>query len=483
MTRPVIVWFRRDLRLADNPAFAGAVATGAPVLPLYVLDDETPGRFRDGGAARWWLHGSLAALAASLRDHGLSLVLRRGVAHKVVPQVAREAGAAAVVWNRRYEPWAGVSDARIAAALGVGGVEVRSYNASLLAEPWEIEFDTGPPAFDMFNRFSRALSKRALSERPRCVAALTGPVAAAPPLVSDRLDGWRLRPTVSGRASDFGEVWTPGEAAAQARLAAFVSGGLAHYEAGRDRLDGEGAARLSPHIAWGELGPRQVAAALVAHIEEGGRDTRPWLVWAPLEELVWREFAWHLLHRFPSMAAECADRAFDAMAWRDDPAGLAAWQCGRTGYPAVDAGMRELRRTGWLSKRARMVVASFLASHLLIDWRTGADWFLDTLVDADLAGNAAYWQWLVGSGFHARHFTDFMDPVTMGRQHDPGGAWVRRWVPELAGAPDRYVHAPWEAPADQRGAAGRPPIVEPAAARERALTAYAALPKYGARAS
>jgi len=474
VNRPVIVWFRRDLRLADNPAFAKAVRRGAPVLPLYVLDDETPGRFRDGGAARWWLHGSLAALAASLRDHGLTLALRQGAAERVVAGVAAEVGAAAVLWNRRYEPFAADSERRLSDALAAVGVEARSFNAALLAEPWEIATGAGGP-YRVFSPFARALAARPL---PPAGAAPRGAIPAAAPIRSERLADWALRPAAPDWASGFSEMWTPGEAAARLRLADFLDDGLASYASARDRLDGSGASRLSPHLAWGEIGPRQIAAAVAARVA-----AEPALAAGAekfMAEIAWREFAWHLLHHYPHMAERNWRPAFDAMAWRDDAAGLRAWQRGRTGYPAVDAGMRELWATGWLSNRARMVVASFLTKHLLVDWRAGADWFLDTLVDADLASNAVNWQWVAGSGVDAAPFFRIFNPSAQGQRYDSEGAWVRRWIPELADVPDKHIHEPWRAPRGLFDATSAAPVVDHAAARARALAAFAALPREGA---
>ena len=450
MICPIIVWFRRDLRLTDNPALAEAVRRGAPVLPLYVLDDETPGRFRDGGAARWWLHGSLAALAADLARLGLRLVLRRGAAEIVVPAVAMEAGAGAVLWNRRYEPFAADCERRLRDVLAGAGLEARSFNAALLTEPWEIVTGAGGP-YRVFTPFARALAARPLSPPGE---APCGALSAAATLPSERLEDWALRPSTPDWATGFIDVWTPGEVAARMRLADFLDGGLAAYASARDRLDGVGASRLSPHLAWGEIGPRQVAAAVALRVA-----AEPTLAAGAakfMAEIAWREFAWHLLHHYPHLVERNWRPAFDAMAWRDDSTGLRAWQRGRTGYPAVDAGMRELWATGWLSNRARMVVASFLTKHLLIDWRAGVDWFLDTLVDADLASNSVNWQWVAGSGVDAAPFFRIFNPATQAQRYDPTGGWIRRWLPD--------------------GTSG-PPVVDHAAARARALAAFAALPR------
>lgn len=477
MSAPLaVLWFRQDLRLADNPALDAAIRHGA-VLPLYVLDDATPGPWRWGGARRWWLHHSLAALARSLAALGSRLVLRRGPAGHEVARIAAETGASTVFWNRCYEPHAVRRDRDIKAALKAGGIAAGSFNAALLAEPWEIATGAGTP-YSVFTPFWKALRARTAPERtvgaPKRLPAPGGWPA------SDRLEDWALQPTRPDWAAGFGKSVAPGEAGARARLARFVDAGLAAYAEERDRPDRDGTSYLSAALGLGELGPRQVwrAVATAAAADPG----RARGAEAYLRELGWREFCHHLLYHAPDLPERSWRAAFDAFPWRDDAQALRAWQRGLTGYPIVDAGMRQLWRTGWMHNRVRMIAASFLVKDLLIDWRKGEAWFCDTLVDADLANNAAGWQWVAGSGADAAPYFRVFNPVLQGRKFDPNGDYVRRFVPELAMLPPDLIHAPWTAPADALAAAGvvlgrdyPRPIVDHGMARARALEAYRAV--------
>ncbi|HYE47982.1 MAG TPA: deoxyribodipyrimidine photo-lyase [Azospirillaceae bacterium] len=474
---PVIVWFRRDLRLADNPALAAAA--GRPVLPLFVLDEEAPGRWRPGGASRWWLHHSLAALAASLARLGLPLLLRRGPAARVVPALAAETGAAAVHWNRRYEPWAVARDAALKAELAASGVGARSFNGSLLAEPWQLSTGAGRP-YRVFTPFWRALLAAPPPAPPLPVpAGLTAP-AQVPR--GDRLEDWGLLPSGPDWAGGLRDTWTPGEAGAAGRLARFLEGPAAAYGAARDLPGTEGTSRLSPHLHFGEISPRQVWAQAQAAMGCHDREGMVAGIESFLREIGWREFCYNLLYHFPTLPEVPLNPEFEAFPWSDDRTALSAWTRGRTGYPIVDAGMRQLWATGWMHNRVRMIAASFLVKHLLLPWREGAAWFWDTLVDADLANNSAGWQWVAGCGADAAPYFRVFNPVLQGRKFDPAGAYVRRWVPELARLPDAWVHEPWRAPADVLARAGvRPgrdypePVVALEAGRERALAAYATL--------
>jgi len=465
---PVVVWFRQDLRLADNPALTAAAATGRAVVPLYVLDDDTPGPWKPGGASRWWLYHSLAALDCALRAAGSQLVLRRGNAAAVVPAAAREAGATRVAWNRCDEPFAIRRDDAIAETLRASGIAAESFNAALLFEPWTVKTGSGGP-YRVFTPFWRACLAAPAPQAP-----LPKPRRLAAPKrwpSGERLGDWRLKPTRPDWAAGFATVWQPGEEGARARLRGFVDQRLARYADGRDRPADEATARLSPHLHFGEIGPRQVWHAV------RGRETGDAAA-KFLSEIGWREFAHHLLFHFPEMPMANLRDGFERFPWRSDAAALRAWQCGRTGYPTVDAGMRELWRTGWMHNRVRMIAASFLVKHLLIDWREGARWFWDTLVDADLANNSAGWQWVAGTGADAAPFFRIFNPVTQGEKFDAGGAYVRCWVPEIARLPDRWLHRPWAAPADVLANAGvrlgetyPAPIVDHGQARKRALAA------------
>ncbi|MGE3250300.1 MAG: deoxyribodipyrimidine photo-lyase [Hyphomonadaceae bacterium] len=475
--RPALVWLRQDLRLADNPALATAAKTGARVAFVYVLDDKTPGRWKLGAASRWWLHRSLEALSAALAKRGARLILRRGDAAKVIPALAKEIGAAHVFWSRCYEPYAIARDTAIKAALLKAGVAVESVNAALFVEPWEMRTGAGEP-YKVFTPFWRAV---------RAQGALRAPIpppkqfnAFAGSATSDDLASWKLLPTKPNWASEFEKAWKPGEAGAHAALDHFLDGALSAYPKARDRADIDGTSRLSPHLHWGELSPAQAAASATAYAEAHGTPS------ASLEkflaELGWREFSHHLLFHWRDLPSANWKPQFDAFPWANDEARFAAWTRGETGYPMVDAGMRQLWRTGWMHNRVRMIAASFLIKDLMIDWRRGADWFWDTLVDADLANNSASWQWVAGSGADASPFFRIFNPVTQGETYDPNGDYVRRWAPELAKLPAEHIHAPWKAPAVVLREAGVTlgetypnPIVDHAEARQRALEAFAAI--------
>ncbi|MEO0035137.1 MAG: hypothetical protein RLZZ501_1160 [Pseudomonadota bacterium] len=469
MTRPAIVWFRRDLRLADHPALHAAAALGRPVIPL-LIDETGPAEAEsDGGAARWWRHHAVAALAAALQRRGLTLLLRRGAAGAVLDEVIAATGATCVLWNRRYTPEGVAADRAVKAALTARGIEARSFKANLLFEPWEIATQSGGP-FRVFTPFWRACRAAPLPEPPlpEPPALLSCPDQPA----GEPLESWGWRPTAPDWAAGLRAAWTPGEAGARDRLAAFLDRGLAGYAQGRDLPGRAVTSRLSPHLAWGEISPRALFHA-VRDAMPAGADADKFLA-----ELGWREFCAHLLFSQPDLASQPLRGAFAAFPWRDAPAELAAWQRGRTGYPLVDAGMRELWETGWMHNRVRMVAASFLVKDLLLPWTAGAAWFADTLVDADPASNPASWQWVAGCGADAAPFFRIFNPALQGEKFDPAGAYVRRWCPELAGLPDRWLHRPWAAPAAVLRQAGlRPgqtypaPIVEHDAARRRALAA------------
>ncbi|MCZ8122649.1 MAG: deoxyribodipyrimidine photo-lyase [Magnetospirillum sp.] len=462
---PLLVWFRQDLRLSDNPALREAIATGAPVVPVYILDDDAPGVWRMGGASRWWLHHSLASLARDLGDLGLKLILRRGKSAACLDALIGETKAAGVHWNRCYEPFAVARDKTIKADLEARGLVAKSFNANLLFEPWTIVSKTGTP-FRVFTPFWKAC----LAAEPPSAAVPAPKKASAPGAwpASDALDAWALLPTKPDWAGGF-SVWTPGEAGAQARLASFVATALSGYASSRDRPDIEATSRLSPHLHFGEISPRQCFHA-------GASSTKF------VAELGWREFSHHLLFQLPDLPETALRTEFRDFPWRENPAHLRAWRKGATGYPIVDAGMRELWQTGWMHNRVRMIAASFLVKHLLQPWRAGEDWFWDTLVDADLANNAASWQWVAGCGADAAPYFRIFNPMLQGAKFDPDGAYVRRFVPELARLPAEHIHTPWEAPADVLARAGVKlgvtypnPIVDHGEARARALAAFQSL--------
>lgn len=477
---PVVVWFRQDLRTADNPALRAAAATGRPVVPLYVLDDDTPGEWRMGGASRWWLHGALESLAETLDQLGAPLVLRRGKAEKAVHAVADETGAAAVYWNRCYEPFAIDRDKTLKADLSGDGLDVRSFNAALLFEPWTVETGSGGP-YRVFSPFWRSCMRdHAAPDKPEPAPESLRGMTDAPE--GDALDAWGLRPSAPDWAGGLRDMWTPGEDGAHDRLAHFFNAAADRYKDDRDRPDTDGTSGLSPHLHFGEIGPRQVYWAARAHAGKDGTSNKS--VDKFVAELGWREFAHHLLYHFPSLPEDNYQEKFDDFPWRSDEKALKAWQRGRTGYPMVDAGMRQLWHTGWMHNRVRMIVASFLVKHLMIHWREGERWFWDTLVDADMANNAASWQWVAGSGADAAPYFRIFNPITQGQKFDPDGAYVRQWVPELDALPGKYIHAPWTAPqsvldeADiALGDTYPHPIVDHSDARARALDGFDQLKK------
>ena len=462
-----IVWFRQDLRTRDNPALAAAAARGV-VIPIFILEDASSGSHRKLGAAScWWLHHSLAELRKNLGD----LALFRGNPIDVLPDLVQKHGVSAVYWNRCYEPFAIARDTELKTSLQMLGVDVQSFNGSLLHEPWEVTTSSGGP-FKVYTPYWRA--------------SLAKPVAAplsAPndkigdrEVMGGRLEDWSLLPKNPNWAAGWQSFWSPGEAGALTRFDEFASNQLADYRNLRDRPDLQQTSRLSPHLHWGEISPRQLWARLALEAEDPlKRDGANKF----LSEIGWREFSYHLLYHFPTLPDTNWRQEFDAYPWRDSAGNLKAWQKGLTGYPLVDAGMRELWQTGWTHNRVRMIAASFLVKHLQFDWRQGEAWFWDTLLDADLANNAAGWQWVTGSGADASPYFRIFNPIVQGKKFDPNGDYVRRWCPELAQVPTEFIHAPFNAPPEVLAQAGIElgqtyplPIVDHDLARKAALAGY-----------
>ncbi len=478
MGAPVVLWFRNDLRLADNPALVAAVAAGRPIVALFVLDDLTPGPWRRGAASRWFLAGALESLAAAIAERGGRLILRRGAGEEVVEELVRRLGAEAVFWNRRYEPWAVGADRRLKERLRARRVRVESFNAQLGFEPFEIRQADGGP-YKVYTPFSRAWTQREPPPPPWPVPEALR-LADPEDLPSDRLEDWELRPTKPDWAAGLRESWEPSEAGAQRLLRRFLDGPVYAYGRERDFPGRPGVSRLSPHLAVGTIGPRQILTAVRTRALADGRGEGA--VWPFVRQLIWRDFAYHALFHFPELPDRPLRAEFARFPWADDAALLRAWRRGRTGYPIVDAGMRELWHTGYLHNRMRMIVGSFLTKDLLIPWQEGERWFWDTLVDADLANNAMGWQWVAGCGIDAAPYFRIFNPVLQAEKFDPDGAYVRRWVPELARLPDAWIHEPWAAPPAVLEAAGVRlgetyplPIVDHERARARALEAFAAL--------
>ncbi|WP_374296961.1 deoxyribodipyrimidine photo-lyase [Sphingomonas sp.] len=448
MTQPSILWFRQDLRLHDQPALCAAADAGR-VIPVYVLDDDTPGDWRIGGAQRWWLHHSLAALAHDLESRGSRLILRRGPAAKVLAQLAGESGAGAVHAIRHYEPWWRAAEADL-------GERLCLHDGNHLAPPEAVTTGSGKP-FRIYSAFWRALQAHLPPEAP-WDAPDTIPAPDIWP-VGDALADWALLPTRPDWSTGFGEEWQPGEAHAQTRLADFIDR-VSGYERDRNLPAEEGTSRLSPHLHHGEISPRAVWHAI-----EGQRDAEKFR-----KELAWRDFTDGVVMALPRYADENGRDAFDRLPWRSGAAAqrdLRAWQRGRTGYPIVDAGMRQLWASGWMHNRVRMIAASFLVKHLLIDWREGERWYWDCLVDADYGNNSVNWQWIAGTGIDANMFGRIMAPLGQSEKFDAGD-YIRRWVPELADLSDADIHDPGD---DVRPADYPRKIIGHREGRERALAA------------
>jgi deoxyribodipyrimidine photo-lyase len=462
-----IVWFRRDLRLADQPALTAALAAHDTVVPLYVHSTQEDGEWPHGAASRWWLHHSLHALNKQLRG---ALHLREGESLAALQQVIAASGAQAVYWNRCYEPATIARDMHIKQALREQGIEVHSSNSALWCEPWQIATGSGDPyrVFTPYWRKLRAqLDERAPLPSPqslRCVSP-EGGLALAQLRLLPRPD-W---------AGGMRQAWTPGEPGAHEMVELFLDDAIGDYAQARDLPARHGTSRLSPHLHFGEISPRQIRAAIAQRISTLDYRRRP----DPepyLRELGWREFAHHLLYHFPATVRDNFNPRFNAFRWADaDPAHLERWQRGRTGIPLVDAGMRELWHTGWMHNRVRMVVASFLTKNLRLHWRHGAAWFWDTLVDADLANNTLGWQWVAGCGADAAPYFRVFNPITQAQKFDPKGEYLRRWLPELAAAPTPFLHEPWKDAGLLKRSGYPAPMVDLAASRVAALDAYQSL--------
>lgn len=468
-----IVWFRRDLRLADNPALARALAACERVYPVYIHAPEEAGEWAPGAASRWWLNHSLAALGRDLERRGSRLSLFRGPSLETLRQVAEKTGASYVFWNRLYEPRLAERDKGVEEALRDDGVTVQSFNGSLLFEPWDRSRENGG-SYKVFTPFWKACIHAGFPSPRHLAPRELPPVPAS--LGSVDLSELDLLPRVPWDRG-LRETWKVGEGAAIERLEAFLDHAVAHYDRDRNRPDLFGTSRLSPHLHFGEISPRQVVEMARRRADSRSGEGLVRGSESFIREVGWREFAFHILHHFPQTPTEPLDERFRAFSWaqRYGPA-LRGWQRGETGIPLVDAGMRELWSTGWMHNRVRMIVASLLTKNLLIPWQEGARWFWDTLVDADLANNTLGWQWTAGCGADAAPYFRIFNPVLQGEKFDPRGDYVRRWVPEVAGLPEAYVQKPWKAPDNVLSQAGvRPgrdypaPLVDLKATRERAL--------------
>ncbi len=469
MPETALVWLRSDLRLADNPALTAALKTDLPVTALYIHETDATLRPR-GGASRWWLHHSLRVLASDLGAIGVHLDIVEGEAEKSVFAAIKQHGATAVFWNRRYAPAQCAIDTDIKSRLKADGVATESFAANVLIEPWDIATGAGKP-YSVYTPFWNALKDRDIA------TPLPVPKGHKPVTAGERIDGAYKTPHWAGKLE---KHWQIGEAAAREKLSAFLADDVLDYPEGRDVPAQEATSKLSPHLAFGEISPRQIWHAAQMHAHRSPRSAEA--VQKFMKELVWRDFNYHQLYHREDIARVPMQGKFADLKWRQADAALGHWQRGQTGIPIVDAGMRELWETGFMQNRVRMLVASLLAKNLLVDWRKGESWFWDCLVDADPANNPGNWQWVAGSGLDASPFFRIFNPVTQGEKFDADGAYVRQWVPELSKLPDEHIQNPAAAPAEalkragiQLGKTYANPIVDLKLSRERALEAFKAL--------
>jgi deoxyribodipyrimidine photo-lyase len=479
-----LVWFRRDLRISDNPALAQALAEHECVIPVYLHSPGEDDPWTPGPAQQVWLHHSLLALDSSLRKRGSRLIIRHGKSLAQLRLLAAETGAVAVYWNRLYEPQLIDRDQQLLKALETDGLAVQTFNSALLHEPWAIKTTQDGP-YKVYTPFSRSLRQLGV-EPPQAVPNKLPIVPTA--LLSELVDGLQLLPKARWDRTLVAH-WQPGEHGAKSRLRAFLKHGLGQYHEGRNLPAEPLVSRLSPHLHFGEIGPRQVWHAVQRQVSETGACAGMGGVESFQKELIWREFAYHLLYHFPHTTEQALDRRFSSFPWLgEDQTSLHAWQHGQTGIPIVDAGMRELWNTGWMHNRVRMIVASFLTKNLLTPWQEGARWFWHTLFDADLASNTLGWQWTAGCGADAAPYFRIFNPVLQAVRFDPKGHYLRHWVPELSKLPNQWIHQPWKAPEHILHEAGLAlgkhypkPIVDLAESRQRALNAYATLRENTAR--
>ncbi len=463
-----VVWFRQDLRLADNPAL-DAAREAERIIPIYIYDEN----MFTGSAHKVWLHHSLKSLQANLQEKGSRLIIRSGDSAAVLRGFIEEVNADVVFWNRVYEPEAIERDKDLKADFKDAGLHVKSFKGSLLFEPWEVETKSGGP-YKVFTPFwKNCLSQD--REYTACPEPRELP-AVATQYASENIEELQLLPDIPWHKG-IEAFWEMGETAAQKKLDTFLSDQVDDYKDRRNTPAVYGTSLLSPHLHFGEISPKQVWLAAQKQSATEGRRVY-------LSEIGWREFAYHILYHFPETAEKPMDKRFENFPWDNDQKALKAWQKGQTGYPIVDAGMRQLWETGWMHNRVRMIVASFLTKDLLLPWQEGAAWFWDTLVDGDLASNSMGWQWAAGSGADAAPFFRIFNPISQGERFDKDGRYVRRWVPEIAQLPNKYLHKPWEAPplvlmeADvELGKTYPEPLVDHKEARKAALEAFDTIKK------
>ncbi len=482
MSEPAIVWFRQDLRLSDNPALVAALENHQRVIPVYIHATAEPAEWQHGAASNWWLHHSLKSLASDLRELGSRLIIRNGNdSQSAIYELIEQTRASHVYWNRLYEPHHIKRDKLIKQALIDQGVEVKSFNSSLLNEPWQVAKQDGDP-FRVFTPFWKSCVKSGLPGNT-CEQADRLP-AVNSRIKSTRLESLQLLPRVRWDSS-FSDYWQPGEAGAHQHLDDFLDDAVINYQDDRNRPDITGTSMLSPHLHFGEISPRQIIEKTSQYANISSQQGIITNTDCFIREVGWREFAYHLLYHFPHTVEKPLYDRFDDFPWEKNYSrNLRAWQQGLSGIPIVDAGMRQLWQTGWMHNRVRMIVASFLTKNMLIPWQEGARWFWDTLVDADLANNTLGWQWTAGCGADAAPYFRIFNPVTQAEKFDPMRSYIRQWIPEIAELPNKYLAQPWITPAgilDEYGLKldkNYPrPIVDLKATRERALERYQTIKK------
>ncbi len=465
---PIIMWFRQDLRISDNPALCYAVETGKPIILLFIYDIFSAGLREIGAAQKWWLHHSLVSLSKDITTLGNRLVLKRGAAADIIAEVQGQSGADELVWNRRYGEAEQDVDRSIKSNFNGSA---RSFAGLLLHEPSKTRTGAGGP-YRVYTPFWKNLMNAPPPRHP-----FDRPVQLPKTkhdLAGEHIDHWGFLPTSPNWAEGLREEWRPGEAGAAVRLEKFMSERQQKYDKMRDHPGPDQTSKLSPHLRFGEISPNQLWHASLTAEANLGKNKGAAEKWR--QELVWREFSYHLLQEWPDLAGTNFNRNFDRFEWRTDPAGLKAWKQGKTGYPIVDAGMRQLYQTGWMHNRVRMITGSFLVKHLMIDWREGERWFWDSLVDGDPASNPASWQWIAGTGADAAPYFRIFNPMLQSKKFDNSGAYIKKFVPELKNLPPEYLDAPWDAPTQVLETSGvilgrtyPAPIVEHRFARERAL--------------
>jgi len=470
MQSPLIYWFRQDLRIHDNPTLSAAVKTDKPIIAVYILDQNPKNKWGIGSASRWWLHHSLNELSHSISELGGRLILRKGNAIEELNNIINETQADTLYFTRQYEPYASQLEKQVHDRFS-DQIEVKRFKGYLLHEPEDIRTGNDQP-YKVFTPFYKSCLKTGSPSQP--VNAPESLVAYKKKISSDFLNDWKLLPKQPNWAHQFNDYWLPGENGAHQHLSEFITHAGSKYSILRNRPDVTGTSRLSAHLHFGEISPRQVWTTIKNYqhnIPDSGE--------AYLRQLIWRDFSYHLLVHWPDFPDKPFRPEFGKFPWKPNKKALQKWQHGQTGYPIVDAGMRELWKTGWMHNRVRMIVASFLIKDLLIPWQQGEKWFWDTLVDANLANNAAGWQWVAGCGADAAPYFRVFNPVLQGEKFDPQGDYVRTWIPELKSLPKKYIHSPWLAPDEVLSSAGislgkdyPQPIVDHSKARDRALDAY-----------